>query len=317
MPLKVPRILIVDDKEDDGIIIAKSIWDSGYAVRFIKYDPASFLAEGEQNLQGVRVIFMDIDLIGDGTFGSGSKNFSAVQQALGYCLGKKNGPYVLITWSSYDDYAEELFKFLQKRMPSEKRPVLCKRLSKEDYRGPGGAKLAGKINEFMGSLGSIRCLIEWEKGIQYAACETIQELINIAATLKGKELKDAIKNVLYNLAEAEGEQNLDKSNSAKHLYSLLSQILHDQAINHLPEVEKAFGELICSGKEEQKKEKWLQKINSMLHLDFTETGPDAEHSPGDIYKYPKKGHGLPIPDEDINKFLRGRFMSLKEEEKEK
>ena len=81
MPLKVPRILIVDDKEDDGIIIAKSIWDSGYAVRFIKYDPASFLAEGEQNLQGVRVIFMDIDLIGDGTFGSGSKNNSAVQQA--------------------------------------------------------------------------------------------------------------------------------------------------------------------------------------------------------------------------------------------
>lgn len=317
MPLKVPRILIVDDKEEDGVEIAKCIWDSGYAVRFINYDPESFIDKGEQKLQGVRVIFMDIDLIGDGTFGSGSKNFSAVQQALGYCLGEKNGPYVLITWSSYDEYAEDLFEFLRERMPPEKTPILCKRLNKEDYKPPGSANLADKINEFMQNLGSIKCLIEWEKSIQYAACETIQELINIATTFKGKEPEEAIKNVLYSLAEAEGEQNLDKSNAGKHLYSLLSQILCDQAINHLPEVEEAFGELICSGKEGQTKEKWHQRINSMLHLDFTETGPAAGHSPGDVFKYPEKGHGLPIPEEDINKFLRGRFMSLKEEEKEK
>jgi len=317
MPLKVPRILIVDDKEEDGIIIAKSIWDSGYAVRFINYDPESFLAKGEQNLQGVRVIFMDIDLIGDGTFGSGSKNFSAVQQALGYCLGEKNGPYVLITWSSYDEQAEDLFEFLRKRMSPEKRPILCKRLNKEDYRSPGGANLVEKINEFMQNLGSIKCLIEWEKSIQYAACETIQELINIAATLKGKEPEDAIKSVLYSLAEAEGEQTLDRSNACKHLYSLLLQILHDQAINHLPEIEEAFGELICSGKEVQTEEKWYQRINSILHLDFKGSDPAAGHSPGDVFKYPERGHGLPVPDEDINKFLRGRFMSLGEEEKEK
>ena len=109
MPLAVPRILIIDDKESDGVKIAKAIWNSKYAVRFIRYDPKLLMKTGKERLRGVRLVFMDIDLIGDGVPGTGSKTFSAVQKALEYCLDERNGPYILITWSTFDAQRKHCF----------------------------------------------------------------------------------------------------------------------------------------------------------------------------------------------------------------
>jgi len=313
MPLSVPRILVVDDIEEDGIKVAKSIWDSKYAIRFIKYDQESLVKAGKENMHGVRIIFMDMDLIGDGTFASGSKNFTAVQQVLQYCLNEKNGPYVLITWSTFDEYAEELFRHLNERLPISLRPSLCKRLNKEDYKD-GDGKLSEKVREFMGELEAIGALILWEKSIQYAACETLSELIDVASRSGIEETRDALRSVLYSLARAEAEQILDEANAVKHLYSVLSQILYDNLADIQPEEEEVLGKLIYSGKDQEPKDPWGQKINTMLHLDLTDPEPNSGHMPGDVFPYPEKGHGLPIPEEELDKFLRGNFMSLTKEE---
>lgn len=316
MPLSVPRILIIDDIEEDGIKIAKSVWDSKYAIRFIHYDQEELIKAGKENMRGVRLIFMDMNLIGDGILGSGSKNFTAVQQVLEFCLDERNGPYVLITWSTFDEHAPELFRHLNERLPVPLRPSLCKQLNKEDYED-GDGKLSEKVREFMQELEPIGALILWEKSIQYAACETLCELIDIALHSGMENLKDALRGVLYSLARAEAEQHLDKVNSVKHLYSVLSQILYDNLADIRPEDEVTLSALVYSGKDQQPKEPWSQKINTMLHLDLTDPENSTGHMPGDVFIYPTKDHGLPIPEAESGKFLRGNFMSLTEKEDSK
>lgn len=313
MPLTIPRILVIDDKEEDGIKVAKAVWDSKYAIRFIRYDEEELIRAGKQNMRGVRIIFMDMNLIGDGILGSGSKNFTAVQQALEYCLDAGNGPYVLITWSTWDRYAPELFKHLNERMPILLKPSLCKQLNKEDYADRDG-KLSEKIQEFIHELEAIGVLMSWEKCIQYASCETLCELIDIALRSGMENTQDALRSVLYSLARAEGGRNLDRENAVKHLYSVLSQILYDNLADIRPDEEADLSELVYSGKDIEPKEPWSQKINTMLHLDLTDTESGTGHTPGDVFSYPGKGHGLPIPEEELNKFLRGQFMSLTEEQ---
>jgi len=316
MPLSVPRILVIDDIEEDGIKIAKSVWNSQFAIRFIHYDQEELIKAGKENMRGVRLIFMDMNLIGDGILGSGSKNFTAVQQVLQFCLDERNGPYVLITWSTFDTYAPGLFKHLNERLPVSLRPSLCKQLNKEEYED-GDGRLTEKIKEYMQELEAIGALISWEKTIQYAACETLYDLIGVAIASGIDDVKDALRSVLFSLASAAAEQNLDKTNAVKHLYSVLSQILYDNLANALPEEEAAQSELIYSGKDLKPKEPWSQKIHTMLHLDLTEPDPLADHMPGDVFPYPGKDHGLPIPDLDVCGFLRGgKFMPRKKEEDE-
>lgn len=247
MPLNVPRILVIDDNEEDGIKVAKSVWNSKYAIRFIRYDQEDLIKAGKEKMRGVRIIFMDMDLIGDRILGSGSKNFSVVQQVLQYCLDERNGPYVLITWSTFDQYAQELFQHLNERMPISLRPSLCKQLNKEEYTD-GDGKLTKKIKEFMLELEAIGCLIIWETCLQYSACETLCELINIALRSGIENTKDALRSVLYSLARAEAEQNLNDNNAVKHLYSVLSQILYDNLADIRPEEEPALSKLVYSGR---------------------------------------------------------------------
>ena len=193
------------------------------------------------------------------------------------------------------------------------RPALCRRLNKEDYKRKD-QKLADTIKEYMQELETIGVLILWEKGIEYAASETLYELIDIALRSGIENTKDALRSVLYSLARAEAEQNLDQTNAVKHLYSVLSQILYDNLADIRPEGETALSKLVYSGKDLEPREPWSQKINTMLHLDLTDPGSATGHTPGDVFLYPAKGHGLPIPEEDLGKLLRGQFMSFKEKE---
>jgi hypothetical protein len=68
MPINIPRIIIIDDNREHGIKVAGAIWSSGYPVRYLEY-PSDVVKIGTNKFSGVRVIFMDIDLIGDGAIG--------------------------------------------------------------------------------------------------------------------------------------------------------------------------------------------------------------------------------------------------------
>src|SRR5471030_3107101 len=123
------NILVVDDKREAGLQIVDALWEGGFSVQFEQYDPKRLIRLKKQgvSMRGVRVVFMDINLIG-GAMGSDGQNFAAIQTCLQTLLAHDNGPYLLITWSSHDDYADRLFVFLNERLPGEYRPISTKRL---------------------------------------------------------------------------------------------------------------------------------------------------------------------------------------------
>jgi CheY-like chemotaxis protein len=307
MPLDVSRILVVDDEDKAGTRISRTLWKAGYPVRFVHYDQADFAGGSIGSLSGVRIIFMDLDLIGAGITGDGSMVFTTVQGAINQLISDNNGPYVLVTWSSHDEYAERLLDHLNERLPYKKRPLGHARLNKEDFTGEHEPELIGAVRDCLQQLNSTACLVEWEGGIQYAACETVQKLVDIASELDCATQDDAVKKVLWALAQAEAGRTLDADNAMESLYSLLTNLLHDRVINWQSEKSSECGGLIEKHDCNDTEFGWFQKLNSMIHLE-TKTNLDNGFATGNVYQYPDLGHRLKIPELNHHKILRGQFM---------
>jgi hypothetical protein len=300
MPLNVPRILIFDDIREDGITIAEAIWAAGYPVRYMEY-PSDVVSTGESKFIGVRVIFMDMDLLGDQFVGDRTKNYSAVQSAIQACLGESNGPYILVTWSTYDQYAAELISYLMERLPVGLRPAYCKRLDKETLED-----LSGKVSKYLSDMGPTGCLINWEKYIVNASCETIQELINLSSHADAVPPRDALRRLLYDLAMAEAGKHFAADNATGHLYSMLSQILNDRVLQPLKEPSDC-GELIATGSTIDANHDWKEKLNVLIHIDTRLKDNPSVHAPGDVFIYEEGAHTLRIPIIDKQQILESAF----------
>ncbi|WP_419625104.1 hypothetical protein, partial [Thiolapillus sp.] len=115
--IAAPRILIVDDKQEHGEAIVRKLWRLGYTSLFVHFDQA-VLADGEYGpFQGVRLVFMDLDLIGEGRLGNGSSAYAAVETTIKTILDDNNGPWMLVTWTGHADHADKLLSHLKKRLP--------------------------------------------------------------------------------------------------------------------------------------------------------------------------------------------------------
>lgn len=314
MPVGLSRTIIVDDSEPEGMQIAKSLWDSGMAVRFVHYNPSKFIKEGPQKLRGVRLIFMDIDLLGTGTMGSdGTQSFTAIQQVLTHLLSEENGPYILTTWSAHDDYAERLFSHLSERLPIALRPVTVKRLNKEDFKGSAstvGKKLLKEVKKTISDLGPTACLTHWENLLTSASCDTVHSLMQISETLPDRDKADGLKSVLKGLAKAEADKQLTKDNALASLHIILNQMLFDHVSRKSDKDVDNVGQLIISGGKEPKNEDWKSMINGLINLDHS-NGQDI-HAPGAVFEYPESQKFIRIPKIQPQSFLAENFFVQKE-----
>lgn len=257
---------------------------------------------------------MDIDLIGDGAIGDEKKVFSSVQSVIESCLDKNNGPYILITWTMHDRHSEALISYLRERLPAGLKPSFCKRLDKEEFMAEGReVDLSGRITGYLSNMGPTGCLINWEKFINNACCETMQALIDLSSKTEGLENKEALTRLLYDLANAEGGKHLSDANITGHLYAMLSSLPTDKLLEHPLMPNDACGCIIKSGADVRINGEWKSKINTILHIDQRPSANPSIHTPGDVLDYPEGEHGFPIPKVDGKKFLRGNFMSFIDE----
>ncbi|WP_321389267.1 hypothetical protein [uncultured Desulfuromusa sp.] len=318
MPVNFSRILIFDDKPEEGIRIAKGLWRAGFSARFIQWD-GSIGDSPAENLNGVRIVFMDIDLLNDGNV-SESKTFPIIQQALTHFLNSANGPYIMITWTTWAKDSEPLFVWLQERLPKFHKkgigplpPIAMHIIDKEKIdelpdEGSKETELKRSIDNYLKELDAIACLTDWEAQIQNAGCETIHSMMSIANQVGSGNANNDLKKTLWSLAKAEGERHLTKNNAQKNLYAVLSQIHFDRTNHNLiPDLD--LGKTIMEGSDPDLPLISHSEINTMLHLDYSAGGEMP--APGDVYKYPEQGHGIQIPEIIVEKFLKTNFMDLR------
>lgn len=308
-----PQILIVDDKEEAGLSIVKALWDGGLAAHFFSYDPARLVRVKRQkrSMRGIRIVFMDINLIG-GAMGSEQQNFTVVQTVLQTLLAADNGPYILITWSSHDDYADRLFQFLLDRLPINLKPALTKRLSKDEFIGAKVNKLPSAVNTLLSNLGFAGCLIGWEgvvKDATVSATFTIAKLADTLADDANHPSRDAkLGAVIRALAKAEAEEHLDNQSAFPALSTVLSQIMFDGVSARAIKASSTFGPHIMMAVDVTHPEDWSFDVHRALH--FEHDTPHQMHAPGDVYLFPgpRKQERAGLPVLQAKTFLTSQFF---------
>lgn len=314
MNLATPNILVVDDKEDAGLKIVRALWEGGFAPRFIRYDGRILkkITREKSAMRGIRVVFMDINLI-SGAMGADAQNFSAIQHVLETVLSEDNGPYLLVTWSSHDDYADRLFQHLDNRLALNRRPIATKRLSKTDFEGKNATRLPAEVKRILSEVGFAGCLIGWESLIRDAGIATVNRINKLAFSLPDEGYRDRNQKlgaIIRSFAEAEAADHINLDSAFPALASVLAHVLHDDAFSMTKPLATHHGPSIME-MARTTDSGTRAKIHQALHVEYgglNNRGP----APGDVFVYPVKNKtkrgGLPIL--DFSDFIPEQFFEL-------
>ncbi len=311
MGIASPRILVVDDKQEHGEAIVRKLWRLGYASLFIHYDQA-VLADGEYGpFQGVRLIFMDLDLISEGRLGDGSNAYAAVEATINVILDSNNGPWILVTWTGHADHADNLLSHLKERLPGELHPVSNDVMDKEQFINDDGTEkndgLSAKLRELIPPENATGCLLGWEAGVLKSANQVVSDLNRTAISLDGANIHQKLGHILYELAKAEAGESLeDAKDYASFLYRVLASLLSDKLSVLIPDTGNSCGgsELTPVGGEEDLTG-WKRKINAMVNFEANYSGNTC---PGALFKITEDTE-IPHPfDGNIQTLVEKEFL---------
>lgn len=290
------RVLVIDDRSEDGEAVVRRLWQDQIANCFIKYDEHTI--EGINNtFHGIRVIFQDIKLIP----GSGIPNhadYGAAAQLIESLLKDNNGPWLMVAWSTWaedpdsgDKYAQELFDYLLERLPNGKKPHSYIILDKKPYtvdgnhdvvKSEGGENalteeekltFLDEVKESYEKSLSINSISRWERDVGSCASTVVNELWNMTEGLTDSR-ENELTGLLFKLAKAqdgriEGDLSLP-------LYEILASLLSDR-LSCIETIKIELEKFNYSGE--------ASAVNTMLHWSNSVEMKNVS-SPGAVFLYP-------------------------------
>ncbi|MBN1007006.1 hypothetical protein [Amphritea pacifica] len=318
------KVLVIDDREDHGICITKQLWKKQIPTLFIHYDEP-LLEELEAPLlksihTGVRAIILDVNLTNSGS--ANISDYAIALKLIQRLLNHNNGPWLLITWTTFEEKSTELFNFLTERLPASQRPFNVKSIDKTHYTedsekiNPLSEESSNEISQLLQShLESsppFNFLIEWERSVSSSSSEIIKNLGEVASEHEDHPVNfdERLSHILMEIAVAEAGKSLDQESISPPVYSVLNTLISDRISHSAP---SPFSFINSSSSSNTTIDNnWKAKINSMLHLDH-DLKNTGSISPGSIYSYPKSLiWPLPIPymsNSNWGKFIIENFIS--------
>ena len=227
-----PRVIAIDDDLTHLTGLAKGLNRHGVACLQIHFtgDPT-----GITSCPDVRIIFADLHL---GTGGLGPDptiDFGVISGLLRETI-RPVGPYFIVLWTMYPDYATQLQTFLVERLTDVAKPLDVLSLAKADHLDQNGNVrnedlLVQTIGEITRAVPQIGVLVDWESRVLEAAGSTVSSLLELAST--DETVPRAIKmgRLLKRLGtEAVGEAHLE-SDRFRAVNEALLPILADRIAN--------------------------------------------------------------------------------------
>ncbi|AGH97820.1 hypothetical protein [Micavibrio aeruginosavorus] len=222
------RIIAIDDTPEHLQKLESQIKQQGGACLSIKFEGIDSLPDGE--IKGVRIIFMDINLIVGASPGASSRNFSINEAILNKLLHEDNGPYALVTWTSTTQH-EELMTYLNERLDQNKRPFFSLSLDKNEYLNKPD-DLMSALETLLKTSPQMAALLDWEIRVQNAVTQVLNDLLRLSAGRTPTETSGNIDNFMSKLAKAaHGKENALKDKLSA-VNDALSPVLHDK-ISHI------------------------------------------------------------------------------------
>lgn len=266
------RIVVIDDTIDEALPLIQVLSQKGISVKYFNGELETL---PEQPIEGVRIVFLDIEL---GTLGQDTKSkVSKVITILSRVIGQNPNPYVIIAWTKHSEVIDDIEKGLSQP------PVKFLDMRKIDCKDENGQYDLKIISEnFMSavqSISSFQAFLIWEELINQAANSTINDTFSLFNTDDDWDSK--VQNVLYNLAKAK-EGNQLKENILQPAFKALNEIyfeyLDGVILNH-PEVNNRNAGLPFLNKDRLSPE-LISFLNTKLICSSIET---TEVVPGNIY----------------------------------
>ena len=125
------RFVVVDDNAKHLNAIVRSLRALGAHSQGIHWDPLKSLER--KDFRRVRGLFLELENIATTDY---KRHYANIQTILEECISETGGPFVVILWTSADDKAEELRKYLLENIPDEvayARPIAVIPLPKNEY----------------------------------------------------------------------------------------------------------------------------------------------------------------------------------------
>jgi hypothetical protein len=242
-------------------------------------------------LSGVRLAVLDMDLIGGHT--DEKSKASAAASYLAGIIAPDNGPYGVLAWTNHPDVVElfEKYVFVQSEVQNPIFTVtLEKALCKKSKRKFDLSLVSQKLEEKLTEMSPLCLLQAWEHKCFKAASSVTVTLSQFAgnneSSLKGwrSTWRDQLLRLIYDMAKAEAEDQLDANTCLPSMYSLLNPLHADQMESEVADLSRTLSghasEIMgvsggCGDEAEA-------KVNTMLHLSLNNADRFAA---GSIFKF--------------------------------
>ncbi len=173
-----PQIVVVDDVPEALDAIQKALYENGTSCLPVQVVNAK--AQLRKPLKGVRLIFFDIHYL-PGT-PSGAATFDAAGLVLESVLAADNGPYILITWSTYAKQHDDFMKHLSKNFPNIPAPAMSAVMDKEQFKTGDKfeiEKIITKMEAIVSSNPIVNALLCWVGAAREAGDKVVLSLFDM------------------------------------------------------------------------------------------------------------------------------------------
>jgi len=332
--------LIIDDKESDGNFISAYLNKNFIPSIFYCYDSSKEWDDSHEKISGVRTIFQDLSLIS--TSSPNATDFDAATDTIQNLLDVNNGPWLLITWSTWaesesdSDFPKDLFNHLQNELPVALRPFDYITINKSIFTpGNDHNPVSEPTNESLTELHhlievklserhGLKYLIGWEQAAKKAVYSALTELTTIA---NGHiESNKVLHKILDNIASSATGKSTCPIALNSGASETLSDIIKDKIENQIPNNVDDFTKVIQNAQENRDLDmsglsKWKEAINKAIHFDTSEK-INRTHKPGMLYDVDSRVLNSQISSfpetfnstEQLSKFKRKNFFEFLTEE---
>lgn len=264
------RVVIIDDREDEGNGIKKAL--ETIQIPSLFYHVTSNRVLEDKLCKNIRLVFLDLIF-------SDSKSSNAAQNA-GNAISKlskvisQTGFYILVMWSSHttEDVATA-FQSQMARQTDFAKPYTILALQKTDFKTAGGKykikAIIKKINEQLALSPSLQIFSDWER-------LTTNSISDLAGSIAGQKSHDDLSKIINSLSEAYAGKSKPKNKPQNALMAFneifRGTVSHQIMLNGFGNLYKKIGTGTLDDSEKA-------KLNSSLI--FT---PDISIGPGSIFK---------------------------------
>ncbi len=218
------RIVIIDDDQSEVMPLMASLSLMGA--------PYCYFSGNEDDLpetpmDGIRMVFLDIELDGFGGRDDKSKA-SALVNVLSRVISKQNGPFTVVFWTKHQEITQLVIDYCrQADIPPINRLILNKLdIQKNKYQG-----LPDIICEKIKENSALLSLVQWENLVHNSCSEFFYEFSSLVQV--DQEWSTNISGILCSMAEADlGKGASDNDLKYKAASRLLNQSFNDILQKH-------------------------------------------------------------------------------------